>query len=308
MTVEEKRARNTAKQRAWRARNPERANAIAAACRRRNRAKIAVSRKIYYEKNKAKLYEKKKAYNARNPEKLRRWKHADYERHKESYIARAHRRWREKNKECRAYEAKRYRRDKLVIRARQRDYANRNREKIAEYQRLYRVSVKGRAGKKASDRRCAARVATYKAEWGRRNRERLSQYLCIYFRERSRSDPAFAMRLRLRARLVATIRRLMTGRSATGVIRKLLGCSESELVRHLESKFLPGMSWDNRSQWHVDHIKPLCAFDLTDPGQQALAFHYANLQPLWASDNMRKGGRYGAAEAKPRLKISGVEL
>ena len=52
----------------------------------------------------------------------------------------------------------------------------------------------------------------------------------------------------------------------------------------------------------MDHIKPLCAFDLTEPEQQALAFHYTNLQPLWASDNMRKGGRYDAAETTLRSK------
>jgi hypothetical protein len=115
MTIEERRAKGAEKQRAWRARNPERANAIAAACRRRNRAKIAASWKIYYEKNKATLYEKKKSYLARNSEKLRQWKRADYERHRESYIARSHRRWREKNDECRAYEAKRYQRDKAII-------------------------------------------------------------------------------------------------------------------------------------------------------------------------------------------------
>ena len=123
---------------------------------------------------------------------------------------------------------------------------------------------------------------------------KLSERVCLYVRERSRSDPAFAMRLRLRARLVGAIRRHMTGRSVTGVIKEMLGCSLPELARYLESKFLPGMSWDNREQWHVDHIKPLCVFDLTDPEQQAVAFHYSNLQPLWAVDNMRKGRRWQA--------------
>jgi hypothetical protein len=88
MTIEERRAKNAERMRAWRGRNSERANAIAAAGRRRNRAKIAASWKVYYKKNKAELYAKKKGYNARNSEKLRRWKHADYERHSESYKAR----------------------------------------------------------------------------------------------------------------------------------------------------------------------------------------------------------------------------
>ena len=84
MTIEERRAKNAERMRAWRASNPERSNAIAVASRRRNRAKIAASWKVYYKKNKAELYAKKKGYNARNSEKLRRWKHTDYERHSEA--------------------------------------------------------------------------------------------------------------------------------------------------------------------------------------------------------------------------------
>ena len=284
MTIEERRA----KRRAYYARNRERV----AAYRRTRKERISASWKQYYQRKKRELCENKKAYIAANPDKGKKWKHADYERHSESYKARAHRRWHEKSEECRAYEAKRYQRDKPIIFARHRDYVARNPGKIRAWQRLWRLSPKGRASKKASDRRCAVRAAAYKAEWARRNHERLSERVCLYVRERSRSDPAFAMRLRLRARLVGAIRRHMTGRSVTGVIKEMLGCSLPELARYLESKFLPGMSWDNRKQWHVDHIKPLCAFDLTDPEQQAVAFHYTNLQPLWALDNMRKGRRW----------------
>jgi hypothetical protein len=79
-------------------------------------------------------------------------------------------------------------------------------------------------------------------------------------------------------------------------MRQLLGCTVNELAEYLESKFLPGMSWENRKLWHIDHIRPLASFDLTDPAQQRLAFHYANLQPLWARDNIRKGRRYGARD------------
>jgi len=41
----------------------------------------------------------------------------------------------------------------------------------------------------------------------------------------------------------------------------------------------------------VDHIKACSKFDLTDPAQQGECFHYTNLQPLWALDNIKKGNR-----------------
>ena len=67
----------------------------------------------------------------------------------------------------------------------------------------------------------------------------------------------------------------------------------SQLISHIESQFKPGMTWDNwsRTGWHLDHIKPLVTFDLTDPEQFRVACHYLNLQPLWAKENLSKGGR-----------------
>ena len=49
------------------------------------------------------------------------------------------------------------------------------------------------------------------------------------------------------------------------------------------------MSWDNYGKWHIDHIIPCASFDLADETQQRLCFHFTNLQPLEASENMRKG-------------------
>ena len=68
------------------------------------------------------------------------------------------------------------------------------------------------------------------------------------------------------------------------------------LVEYLESKFQPGMTWknygnpngDHTNCWHIDHIIPCASFDLSDPEQQVKCFHYTNLQPLWAKDNIRK--------------------
>ncbi len=77
-----------------------------------------------------------------------------------------------------------------------------------------------------------------------------------------------------------------------GNTMELTGCSKDDLYSHLESKFTEGMNWDNYGKWHIDHIKPCVSFDLTDTEEQKKCFHWTNLQPLWAIDNMRKGAKY----------------
>ena len=71
----------------------------------------------------------------------------------------------------------------------------------------------------------------------------------------------------------------------------VFGCSTDELVKHLEDQFKDGMTWDNygRYGWHIDHIKPLSkAEDMEDLIRRA---HYTNLQPLWATDNLKKSNK-----------------
>ncbi len=72
----------------------------------------------------------------------------------------------------------------------------------------------------------------------------------------------------------------------------LIGCDVSTLKSHLESKFQLGMEWSNygygQDKWHIDHIKRCREFDLSDPSQQKICFHWSNLQPLWQHDNLSK--------------------
>jgi len=74
---------------------------------------------------------------------------------------------------------------------------------------------------------------------------------------------------------------------------KLIGITIKELKVYLEKQFQDGMTWDNYGfyGWHIDHIIPLSSFDLTKAEEQKKAFHYTNLQPLWAKENMHKGSK-----------------
>jgi hypothetical protein len=47
------------------------------------------------------------------------------------------------------------------------------------------------------------------------------------------------------------------------------------------------MAWDG--EWHLDHKRPLVSFNLLDQAQAQAAVHYTNIQPLSATDNLKKG-------------------
>lgn len=107
-------------------------------------------------------------------------------------------------------------------------------------------------------------------------------------RVRRAQSPQACMTSRLRARLNSALK----GKLKADSTMKLVGLTSTELMQYIESKFKPGMSWGNRKEWHIDHIKPCSSFNLTSSIQQKDCFHYTNLQLLWRIDNLKKGKRY----------------
>lgn len=124
------------------------------------------------------------------------------------------------------------------------------------------------------------------SQWVQENRTRRRAIARKSARKTYRKDPNGSI---LRAR----INQALNGKTKAASVKKLLGCSLAYLREYLAAQFAPGMSWQNHSRtgWHIDHRKPCVAFDLSDPRQQRTCFHYTNLQPLWARENMSKGGR-----------------
>mgnify|MGYP001132378696 CR=1 FL=1 len=145
------------------------------------------------------------------------------------------------------------------------------------------------------------KILSSQAEWLRLNqkpkkprklqtKEEKREYQRKYQQEKRDTDPKWKIMKNLRTRISTAIRG--SRKSASTV--SLLGCSVDELNKHLESQFTTGMTWDNYGYygWHVDHIKPCASFDLTLDSEQKKCFHYTNLQPLWAKDNMNKSDKY----------------
>lgn len=124
-------------------------------------------------------------------------------------------------------------------------------------------------------------------EWQKNNIEKRKAY-----QRRFDKTPIGKLRKNLRRRLKDYIKTIKNN-SQSFSLSKSIGCKYKELQKLLESKFLPGMTWENYgTQWHVDHVRPLSSFNLMDPTQRAQANHFSNLQPLWAKDNIAKGDSY----------------
>jgi len=116
------------------------------------------------------------------------------------------------------------------------------------------------------------------------HKEDRRRYLAI----RKQNEIQFKLTVNLRSRLYTAIKRSYKSGSAV----RDLGCSIDYLVQYLEGLMEEGMTWDNweKDGWHIDHVVPLSAFDLTDREQFLKACHYTNLQPMWAEENLSKGG------------------
>jgi hypothetical protein len=173
-------------------------------------------------------------------------------------------------------------------RAKYREKRNaRNREYMREARVADPEKFRRRAKENAAKNREAARVRS--ARYYARHKDKALASNNKSAKKRRQSKPCFAIASRLRCRLRKAIATQSAGKSQKTL--ELLGCSIQQLLSHIESLFLPGMSWSNRSLWHIDHIIPLASFDLTDPEQQAAACHYTNLRPLWAKENQKKGAK-----------------
>lgn len=167
-------------------------------------------------------------------------------------------------KDCQAIQNAKYRKiqDKHLKKIYMKEYAIKNRDAINERERNYR---------KQNPEKIRARA----------REENRKKFLKLEYK----------LAHNLRSRLNTALKRSYKKGSAVG----LLGSSIEELKKYLESKFDKNMSWANWGVhgWHIDHIKPLSSFDLQNLEDLKKACHYTNLQPLWASDNLKKYNKVG---------------
>ena len=133
----------------------------------------------------------------------------------------------------------------------------------------------------------ADRMNNQSKAWKKGNMQRVRETQNKYYKGRVKVDPAYKFAHDIRKHT----RRIIKGLDNSARSVELLGCSYEDAMAHIEKQFTEGMSWENHGDWHIDHIKPLASFDLSEDCERRKAAHYSNLQPLWAINNLLKGDR-----------------
>ena len=161
-----------------------------------------------------------------------------------------------------------------IIKEQKKEYRSKNKEHIKETQKKY--NLKNKEARNKYYREYSQSV--HGKETINKNR-----------RERKKSDPIYKLIGNMRTRLGSFLK--TRNIKKTNTTFKIIGCTPEFLKEHLEKKFKPGMTWKNHSLkgWHVDHITPLDLAMYPEDVEELM--HYTNLQPMWATDNLKKGNK-----------------
>jgi len=189
------------------------------------------------------------------------------------------------------------------------EYREKNLERWRAYDREWKKQERLKNPDKVKEKR-RARYHREKQnpEWLEKHREYMRNYNREWLKNNTRRQAyrrewmkklspekqiSYILRNRIKNLLVAhpEIKFSEAKKSKYRLAEELVGASISEARKHLEYQFKDGMTWKNHGEWHIDHRRPLASFNLLEKEGQKKAFHYTNLQPLWATENLSKGAR-----------------
>lgn len=163
------------------------------------------------------------------------------------------------------------------------------RHKMSEEERRLRrreISIRYRLRNIEKDR-------AKKSEWHKRNKElngeTITEKRKARLKERWKNDPLYRRKKMIKVYMKQSLQERGLKKSKT--TEKLLGCSFPFFMKYIERQFKKGMIWDNNSKtgWHIDHKIPLASAKTIE--ELEALWHYSNLQPLWAKENLLKGAK-----------------
>lgn len=176
------------------------------------------------------------------------------------------------------YDKKRYQEKREDILERKKEYHIENRDKILSYKKVYREENKDK-------------IKEYLDEYRVNHREEAREYSRNHSVEKAIAQARYRDNnphiVAWRNLLYSTLKRLNTTKQSKTI--DILGYSALQLKEHIEKQFLPGMSWENHGEWHIDHIHPVSRFSENSLVSEVCALD--NLQPLWGIDNLSKSNK-----------------
>jgi len=177
-----------------------------------------------------------------------------------------------KNREKRIEKMKKYRlENKNKIKQITKKYYDKHSQERRDYSKKYRLNNK-------------EKIKRYNKLYRSENKEKINKKQSQYWKNYYKSNINFKISHNLRSRLNSSLQ----NNQKVGSAVKDLGCTIDEFRFFISSKFIDGMSWENYGSWHLNHIIPLCRFDLCKKEDFLKACNYTNYQPLWAIDNLIK--------------------
>lgn len=201
-----------------------------------------------------------------NYQKVKQWRKNNKDKVHDQYI-----RYYDKNKE--------------TILARNKNWSDNNLDKIKQYSKEYYNIHK-------SD------ILEHQKKYNQLHKIERAKYWNYYyhkvklskFRDKYHNDPKFHISFCISNRIRSSLKNGKNNQHWENIV----GYTLQDLMEHLESKFQPGMTWDNYGQWHIDHVIPISYFDYTSYEDESFKICWSldNLQPLWAKDNLKKSNKF----------------
>jgi len=139
----------------------------------------------------------------------------------------------------------------------------------------------------------------YMKDWRKNNKEHLKEYSKNYRETNPEKVKKYKSKFysisknRLSRNITETMRKSLKGNKGSRHWEDLVDYTLQDLMIHLEKQFKEGMNWNNMGKWHIDHIIPIDFFNFNSYEDEEFKQCWAlsNLQPLWASENLKKSNK-----------------
>lgn len=157
-------------------------------------------------------------------------------------------------------------------------YREKNKDTLSEYHKKWSENKR-------------EHLIKYHKEWREKNIDKHREYKRKYEKYRKDTDPIYKLINNFRTAIYQVLKENQVQKN--GHYFDILKYSPENLIEHLENKFKDNMTWGNYGKWHVDHIKPISAFQITEIGDDEFmtCWSLKNLQPLWGDENIRKSNK-----------------